>query len=790
MGSLTSLFAMMGRGALSGSMGGAGNMVSMVTGLTTRLTSALWEGLGKVLGLITGSLRGVLSIAARLPGVVLTGLTKITDGAEGALSASARAIAFGLRSILTGAVAALTVAVGGLVVATTRAVSITRDWARNINALSGGTGLSSRAAGGLQGRFGAFGQDASRLFENQNPWAFGMRASAFGLPNYTNSQFLPQLAGRYQGMMASGPMGQMLGRAQLQAMGLDNREMRGLLTTPVADIQGQLGFQSRVQSGLGIDPTTVANLGRQFELLSGRFKMLGEGALTRLAIEILPRLNGMLDATANYLANNAGQISNLITQAVTISINALVALATVLVSLPDAALTFADTMLAGLSAVIGAVPGLWESFLTGISIVQAAVDPLFSTIVQGFDYVAQTVPGVIESFNFGVETLLTMLQTGIGTTGSVVVTMIGAIQTALNSLLRSQFVQAALKSLPAVAQIGGALHQATAGGANAGQSLGTALGGDSWGGVGYLAGGYLMGKTLLGGAGKLIGVGARGLWGLGGRAVAGIGGLFGGGAAAGAAGAAGGQLVLPGMGAAAASAWPTLAGMASAVSAPVIGAGIGLGVAGYEGLRALNMGPWKNLPSSGAILGHYLGMGGNPAAQAAAASGAPYQVDFQSTLNSMTGAWNQAAAHPGSWARDYRGLPGRATLMAQGAMSGVSGWIGGAVEQGTRERGSWAHSADNRLGNPLRDLTADAQRELAQARAILKEKRDEADGSDLKQVLNALLQEMKGVNANTKQSAKSDQVLPQYLQDFAAKLLGHALHAMAQNSALADMSVG
>jgi len=87
------------------------------------------------------------------------------------------------------------------------------------------------------------------------------------------------------------------------------------------------------------------------------------------------------------------------------------------------------------------------------------------------------------------------------------------------------------------------------------------------------------------------------------------------------------------------------AGRALMTPAGLIGAGgLALGVAGYEGLRALGIGPWKNLPSSAQIASYYLGGGAPSGAPSDAPSGGPLGPYLPQPGRSIGDAYHQAHA--------------------------------------------------------------------------------------------------------------------------------------------------
>jgi hypothetical protein len=178
-------------------------------------------------------------------------------------------------------------------------------------------------------------------------------------------------------------------------------------------------------------------------------------------------------------------------------------------------------------------------------------------------------------------------------------------------------------------------------------------------------------------------------------------------------------------------------------------------------------------------------------AQAAAAKAAPnaalpdpmaglsnVMAGLQSTLSrSMAGL-----THPprGQMSQFVQNIPS----MASGAYGAGANYLQGAIQEGQTNRGTWATGLDKQLGDPMRFQVSQAQDELGKARAILKEKRDGVDNSPALKALNEMIALLKNGNSNTAAIPNKLDQVSKSVSDGAARTVGYAVHAMAQESAL------
>ena len=281
---------------VSGTAQGAGGLLrasgSMLLG---GLASLLRAGFGQIFGVLSNLVMGTVKMVTGLPRAILSGLARLSDTVIGALGNTARAISGLLGGALKLGLGALAGAVGGLVVGLSRAVQLTTNFGRAVNSLAGSTGLSVGAAGRLQSQYAGVGVDAGALFGGQNPSAFKMRASVYGLSGFDDPRFASQLAGKYQSMMQGGMVSQTQARQMLGALGLDNEQGQKLANTRASDLRENERFTTRTQNAFGIDTSKISGITRDFDALTGKVKTLGTTVAYAVAQKLLPSLNGFAD---------------------------------------------------------------------------------------------------------------------------------------------------------------------------------------------------------------------------------------------------------------------------------------------------------------------------------------------------------------------------------------------------------------------------------------------------------------------------------------------------------------
>jgi hypothetical protein len=741
-----------------------------------QLTSLLWTGLTKMLGGVATGIGKMVSLTASL---ILKGIGTLSGGIVGAMRAVASSLLHSISAVvstsftvLINGAKVLVGALAGITLGLTKATQATANYGRSLTDFRASTGMGYGASAGVLNRFGALGisrEQTQGTFGAQNPALFGLKASIWGLPGYGSPDLMPQVAGRYQSMMGSGLGGQLLAQQMLGTLGMNSPEMRRAAMTPVSEIRSQMAFQSNVQSTLGVDPRMIADVTRQFDTLTNRLKILSDAALVRLGAEVLPRVNAGLEVLTNTLLNNSVAIGSFITNAVNTSFAALANFGAFMLRLPgvfigaaQGALAFADSILGFVDTGLSALPQLFDTFLTGVSIVQTAVQPLFNGIASGFDYLAQVVPPIISQAVNGVGTVITLLQNGITGFGNAAVTVFGAVEGALNKILANPTLQSALKAGEAGADIAKTAAQLTEGPRNAirngAESMGVKPGNSDLLSFLALPAAALVGKSILG---------------LGSRAIGGVGG---------AAGASGAASFLPQwipkflpMGLASKIPAKGIAGLASRALLNPVGAGLAIGLGGYSALQSRGY-LGKDAPGVGEAISNMLARmtGGevtqqngytasqNAARQAPRASYTPVTDKIRSGIAHLQG---------------YSHIPG--TLATQ---------YSAGVQRGKQGNGSIAQWMGNNVD--VNRLAFEGQQQVNKIRADLRGAAQSVENSEMLKMLANILKALQGINTNTKPNQAATERLEQALKNNGNQVLGHAMNAAAREGALGTLRMG
>lgn len=756
-----------------GSVLGAGaSAVSLAGGVGSRLLSVLSTGFLKLLSSIGGAMSGVLRFALALPRAVMDGIGRLSDAVLGALGHVASTLSGLLGGAARVGVAALGGAVAGLIAITARAVSSFVNLGHSINDLSASSGLNTAAAGGVVNRFAALGiapGETASMFGGQNATMFGMKAGLWGLPGLGDPRFASSVAARFQGMQGS-VVGQMMSQQMLSSLGMNTEAGRRIASTPVAQIAAQQNYATRVQGSLGLDPGRMASITRQWDTLTNKAQTFTNAVLLKLADAALPYLNRALDVLTKIGAQYAGGIGGLIergtqlfVQGVQAGFSALVQLGNFLYkTLPSAALGFAASMIQGILSVVSAVPKLWDSFLTGISILQIAVQPLLNLFSNFATEAPQVLAGVWGAFMNGVD----VVQAGLQTIEQLGGRAFDAVLGALDRIWASPLVQQIVNALPAaktvVETVGGAfnaVHQIGEGVGNAvglppewAALLGLAAPALALRGLGGMASGLLGG----GGIGGAIGAGARGLGGV----------------------------------------WS--AAMANPLTRPLIDGAV-LGGVGYTALQRSGVlgeaapGFWEALGNTSTRIGNLWHgrdynagvsqMQGTPAQHAAYLASVTPPSLRDSVRNAVAPALGNVSQMYQNNLAAVRG--GGRTLQinsagAGGVLGNIGDWLNSAVQQGTRERSSWARGIDERFGGAVNDFTNTTTSRLEEALAMTLGKKSEIDArDDLRDLLAQGLRQLKEINGNTKDD-NYKQKLIDAMDKFGAAVIGEAMYRIGQ----------
>lgn len=368
-----SLLATMSRAAY-------GSVTASITGVFTRVTSFFTGLLGTLFSRIGHAL-------AELPGMVLRGIGTLAEGVRSALGVVAGALKYGLYGIVG--------VVGGAVALLGKSVQAASTWSKSVSAFSASTGLSSRTAGAVQSRFGAFGLDASEMMGGQNPGMFGLHASVYGVPGYTDPNFLASAAGRFQGLNRGGVMGNIMAQNMAKSLGMGDSASLRLLNTPVGQIREQQRFSASVRGSMGLDDTAIVNVSRQWDLLTNKMRVFGQDVLLKIAQVALPKINAGFAALLKFGESQAGGIGGLITRAVNTAFAAFGHLAIFLSrTAPSAVLGFTAIVLRGLIAISDFAPKAFRGLLKAVDIGQAGFEWLAKTGERAFDLLSRGISAV------------------------------------------------------------------------------------------------------------------------------------------------------------------------------------------------------------------------------------------------------------------------------------------------------------------------------------------------------------------------------------------------------------
>ncbi len=319
----------------AGAMGFVGRALTALPALL----APLWSGLVSVLGTVWTAVRGGLSavadiarsafstlaswaktvwqwassLATRAYGFIVANAPAVVS-ALGSLASTALSLGVGFAKIL--GIGTLFAAFGAAVWAAAKAAM---EFAQNAKTLGAMTGFGTGKSAGILNNFSAQGVGngaVTSAFGNQSPFAFGLKARAFGLPNFDAADFGEQLASKFQGLNARGPMGNILARSMMRTLGLDSPDFLRLASTGVGTQRANAGFANRINSNLGLDSGALGKYAEAVPSLVTRIGVAFNGVLMKLANESLPMIESVLDGATKIIGQNAGSIGRLISTAV------------------------------------------------------------------------------------------------------------------------------------------------------------------------------------------------------------------------------------------------------------------------------------------------------------------------------------------------------------------------------------------------------------------------------------------------------------------------------------------
>jgi len=280
-------------------------VVSAGSGVLSAL-SGVAGGLSSVGSAFIGAISGVLGAIGSVLGALVNAVQNLV---KSLVEVAGSIVKFGLA--LAG------IAIGAFVAAVSSAIPAMLQFAKAAGQLRATSGLSYEKSGEILNRFGSvgIGKDAvNGMFggAGQSPFMFQMKAAAFGLPSYTDKNFLPEVAGMQRKVTDSNPYGPEIARSIMARLGMDNPQMRMLGNLTPARIRGEQAWTERVQSKLGVGGEATRKYAEDVPLLMNRIGQFIEFVKIRFANDLLPFVEGILGSLVDYLAANAGNIANAI----------------------------------------------------------------------------------------------------------------------------------------------------------------------------------------------------------------------------------------------------------------------------------------------------------------------------------------------------------------------------------------------------------------------------------------------------------------------------------------------
>lgn len=359
-------------------------------------------GVAGVAGMIGGE---PAAAAVNLASAGINALASTTAAAVNTTTALLRTVVSTITSSV-GLMARTFIGVVGVIAAVTVAVvSLGRaaaDFSRNITALRDATGLGNMQAAGVMQRFGAFGVNPQQMLgsSQQNPAMFRMRAGIYGLPGYESPDFLPSLAGRYQSMARSGPLGQQMARQMLGNLEMDNPQVLQIANLPVNRIREQQASVQNVSGALGLSPDALKQVAQDFDLLTNRVQSFGQITLAAIGQRLLPYLTRGLEIATRAIEQNGPRIGQLIDVAVQGAVQGFGRFAHFLITtVPEAFFNAADFILRNLEPIVEAAPVLFTALRDGIINLMDAMGiavPSLSEIVASVRVAVDELGAVLE----------------------------------------------------------------------------------------------------------------------------------------------------------------------------------------------------------------------------------------------------------------------------------------------------------------------------------------------------------------------------------------------------------
>lgn len=306
--------------AVSGALSFVGRVITQAVPVVISAAQSLWGYLSGAIVQVGGVLRNAFSLLLSWGQSLYTWAAGLASRAAGFIGANAGGVTSMLSTVVSGLanfggallrfVPAASV-VGVFATAVAGAAQQAISFAQAAKSLSGLSGYGLGQSAGLLTRYGAQGvgpESLQALFGSTSPLVLNLKARAFGLPNFESANFGGALAGRYQSLNASGPLGPIQAQAMLRALGLNSQEFQRLANTSPATQQQNAAFSNRINASLGLSPDALARYSEVVPAALTRIGSAVQAIVLKLAGEALPLVEQTVDTVSSIIGANAPKI--------------------------------------------------------------------------------------------------------------------------------------------------------------------------------------------------------------------------------------------------------------------------------------------------------------------------------------------------------------------------------------------------------------------------------------------------------------------------------------------------
>ncbi len=353
--------------------------ISTVSGLFTGASAALG-----VVGVVAAAVAGVLSGVANAITSVIGALASVVSGIVSAITSVVGALTSAFQSVSEslGALAGIAgQALSGFISAVQSSVESLISFAQNVSSIRDHTGMGLSQASDVTTDLQALGiasKETARIFGSieMRPELFNARSNATGLAQL-GPNFAVEEARLFQGLVKS--IGYTAAKAHLDAQfnGQAPDSVLHMVNTDPAKLQANINYGRQIKSQLGVGPDQVKAASEDLPLLMDRISTFIEAVRTKFAAELLPALEGAFRIVSNVMANNAGNIANIIKTATY----------TIFVDGPDLAANAALTVLDWAQGLSDAFFALIDA---GIEFARSFMDgqgPVFGVLLAGAQFI-------------------------------------------------------------------------------------------------------------------------------------------------------------------------------------------------------------------------------------------------------------------------------------------------------------------------------------------------------------------------------------------------------------------